>query len=283
MGQIQLTMYPLRVLLWQPYPERLFNKCNTIKWVICQIYLQQTQSHCSYLLLTFFAAIFSPFFSLNVPLQMDVNLICLHSELDGHKLSLRWKTPLIKLRCKSEVAHIWSAYSVGSCQLTSVCRRTPGWQICITHLSFSLKFFLKVPVFHLKVFYFSLAFQLSLRNWPCNTKNSLRKAWKNIVIWSNSAESGKWHWCTTGVRKREPYFQRVSQYLAVYLQNFGIGKWIILIKIRCFPSKIGYFLQQSIEFSVVCGFNLKPRLGLWAGLCVIAYSAFFTYDLPGDF
>lgn len=61
-GPIQLSPHPFRELLWQPYPKRLFHVCNTIQRVISQIYLQQTQSHCHYLLITFFAPIFSPFF-----------------------------------------------------------------------------------------------------------------------------------------------------------------------------------------------------------------------------
>jgi len=89
---------------------------------------------------------------------------------------------------------------------------------------FFVEIILESPCLPLKVFYFFIAFQLSLCIWPCNTENIPREAWKNAVTWSNSAESGKYHWCTTGVRKREPYFQRVSQYVSVHLQNFGLGK-----------------------------------------------------------
>lgn len=94
------------------------------------------------------------------------------------------------------MARIWSAYSVDRCgQLTSVCRRTPELQSYATHLFFFFPFKLlfKFPIFHFKVFYFSLAFQLSLCIYPLNVKNNLREA-------GVTAELGKWHQCTTGVR-----------------------------------------------------------------------------------
>jgi len=77
---------------------------------------------------------------------MDMNLFCLPSELDGHKLSLRWKPTFIKLKYWSELVHIQPAYSVGSCQIT-LWRRTPETQFYITWLSFLLKLFLKAPAF----------------------------------------------------------------------------------------------------------------------------------------
>lgn len=207
MGPVQLPMYPFRVLLWQPYPERLFNKCDAIQWVIRYI-----DSKPKVIAVVVFLPSLQPY-SLHFFLAQ-----C--SFADGCELNLPalwtgWTQTWHEIKstiskAQSELAHVRSAHGVGSCQLTPVCRKTPEPQIYITHPSFSLKWVVKAPVFHFKVFYFSLVFQLLLCIWPCNTENPLREAWKNAVTWSNSAAPGKWHWCTTGVRRREPYFQRVS-------------------------------------------------------------------------
>lgn len=48
----------------------------------------------------------------------------------------KMKSPFLKLKWQSEMDHIWS----GSCQLTSLCRRTHEHDIYIVHLFFNWKY-----------------------------------------------------------------------------------------------------------------------------------------------